>query len=302
MDTDPKQEVSALLAALDDTPAPEATEPGEAEEQETQAVDSAQEAQDESTEDANEAAPLVVEFDGKQWELPPGTPPELAEGVKKMADDLKADYTRKSQARAEEERKVRQEAEQLAEIRQIAAATHDKSVELTIMQRQLQQIEAVDFQTLAQTNPQQAIALQAQYNKLQTAISRTSAEIQGLASQERARIEQGRAAQKDALLREVKNLIPGYNDQINKELLEAVLDCGYTPDEVKDITDPRLLKLINLARIGRQAQQTASKGLKKAAEPPKAIKPQAPMPKKENKSALDRLKTTGRAAELINFL
>lgn len=302
MDTDPDKEVSALLDALDDTPAPEATDTGEAEEQETQAADSADEAQDKSTEDANEAAPLVVEFDGKKWELPPGTPPELAEGVKKMADDLKADYTRKSQARAEAESKVRQEAEQLAEFRQIATATHQKTVELSIMQRHAQQIEAVDFQTLARTDPQHAIALQAEYTKLQTAISRTAAEIQGLAAHERARIEQDKASKKDALLREAANLIPGYNEQINRELLEAVTECGFTPDEVSGITDPRLLKLINLARLGRQVQQSASKGLKKAAETPKAIKPQAPPPKKENKSALDRLKTTGRASELINFL
>lgn len=302
MDTDPETEVSALLSALDDAPVTEATETGEAEVQETQAQGSAEEAQEEGTKDENDAAPLVVEFDGKKWELPPGTPPELAEGVKKMADDLKADYTRKSQARAEEERRVRQEAEQLAEIRQIVAVTHEKQVELSIMQRQMQQIETVDFQTLAQTNPQQAIALQAQYTRLQAAISRTSAEIQGLAGHERARIEQDKAAKKDALLREASNLIPGYNEQINKELLEAVVDCGYSPEEVAGITDPRLLKLINLARIGRQVQQSASKGLKKAADPPKAIKPQAPQPKKENKSALDRLKTTGRASELINFL
>lgn len=302
MDTDPDKEVSALLSALDDTPVTEATETGEAEEQETQAQDSAQEAQEEGTEDANEAAPLVVEFDGKKWELPPGTPPELAEGVKKMADDLKADYTRKSQARAEDERRVRQEAEQLAEMRQIAAATHSKAVELTIMQRQVQQIEAVDFQSLAQSDPKQAIALQAQYSRLQTAISRTSAEIQGLVAHERARLEHDKASKKEALLREAANLIPGYSDQINRELLEAVTECGYTAEEVSGITDPRLLKLINLARIGRQVQQSASKGLKKAAETPRAIKPQAPPPKKENKSALDRLKTTGRASELINFL
>lgn len=301
MDTDPTKEVSALLSALDDTPAPEATETGEVEEQETLEADSAEEAQDESTEDANEAAPLVVEFDGKKWELPPGTPPELAEGVKKMADDLKADYTRKSQARAEEERRIRQEAEHLAELKQIATVTHNKVVELSIMQQQMQQIEAIDFNSLVQTDPQQAIALQAQYTRLQNLIGRASSEIQGLAAQERARMEQQKAAKKEALLREAANVIPGYNEQVNRELLEAVLDCGFTPEEV-DITDSRLLKLINLARIGRQVQQTASKGLKKAAEAPKAIKPQAPQPKKENKSALDRLKTTGRASELINFL
>lgn len=303
MDTDPKPEVSALLSALDDSTATDATDTGEADDTEELEAGSADEesAQDEASTDEEQAAPLVVEFDGKKWELPPGTPPELAEGVKKMADDLKADYTRKSQARAEDERRIRQEAEQLNELKQIAAATHSKTVELSILQSQAQQIEAIDFETLAHTDPQRAIALQAQYARLQNSINRAASDIQGMAAQERARIVQNKNAMKEALLREAGNVIPGYNEQINRELLDAVLDCGYRQDEI-DITDPRLLKLINLARIGRHAQQTASKGLKKSPEAPKAIKPQAPAPKKENQSALDRLKKTGRATELINFL
>ena len=303
MDTDPKPEVSALLSALDESPVTEATDTGEAESTEDLEAGSADEesAQDEASTDEEQAAPLVVEFDGKKWELPPGTPPELAEGVKKMADDLKADYTRKSQARAEDERRIKQEAEQLVELRQLATATHSKAVELSLLQHQAQQIEAIDFATLAHTDPHQAIALQAQYTRLQNSINKTAADIQGVAAQERTRIAQHKQAQKEALLKEAANVIPGYNEQINRELLEAVVDCGYRQDEI-DITDPRLLKLINLARIGRHAQQTAAKGLKKAPEAPKAIKPQAPAPKKENQSALDRLKKTGRATELINLL
>ena len=42
--------------------------------------------------------------------------------------------------------------------------------------------------------------------------------------------------------------------------------------------------------------------MKKAADAPKVIKPQAPAPRKQNQSALDRLKKTGRASELVNFL
>ncbi len=102
MDTDPNPEVSALLSALDDSPVNEATETGEAESTEELETGSADESAqvDEASEDQEPAAALVVEFYGKKWELPQGTPPELAEGVKKMADDLKADYTRKTQSSA----------------------------------------------------------------------------------------------------------------------------------------------------------------------------------------------------------
>lgn len=304
MDTDPNSEVSSLLAALDDSPAVEDTD---AEVGESEAQDEGQEAsadeqqQDEASEDESPAA-LVVEFDGKKWELPQGTPPEVAEGVKKMADELKADYTRKSQARAEEERRVKQTAQTLQELQQIAAATQQKTVELTLVQRHIAQIEGVDWNALTETNPQQAIRLQAEYTRLQSALNKGTAEIQQLAAIERQRIDAEKQRRKAELLAKAPELIPGFNEKVNQELLEAVTYCGFSSEEAADISEPRLLKLINLARIGLQLQKSTPKTLKKVADAPKAIRPQAPAPKRENQSAVERLKKTGRATELINFL
>jgi hypothetical protein len=52
----------------------------------------------------------------------------------------------------------------------------------------------------------------------------------------------------------------------------------------------------------RQLQAQKPQAMKKVAEAPRSIKPQAPAPKRENQSAAERLKKTGRASELINFL
>ena len=168
MDTDPDSEVSSLLAALDDSPTVEDTdELGELEAQDDDQEASADEQQqDEASEDEN-PAPLVVEFDGKKWEFPQGTPPEVADGVKKMADELKADYTQKRQRDAEEAKQVKETAKTLQELAHIAQATQTKAVELTIVQRQIAQIEAVDWNALVESDPQQAIKLQAQYTQLQ---------------------------------------------------------------------------------------------------------------------------------------
>jgi hypothetical protein len=304
MDTDPNPEVSALLSALDDSPPQEATDTGEAEgaeELETGSADD-ESAQDDASDDA-EPTPLKVEFDGKTWELPPGTPPELAQGVKKMADELKADYTRKTQTVADLKRQADdtlQSAQRQAQFSQVASV---KIVELREISRQIEQIEAIDFNTLADEDPQQAIRLQAAHTRLIQQRDSKQREVVDVHQQSEALTAQQRQRQKAELYAAAPELIPGFNEKVNNELLEVVLHCGFTPEMAKDINSKELLKLINYARLGLKFEQQAKpQAMKKVAEAPRTIKPQAPAPKRENQSAAERLKKTGRASELINFL
>jgi hypothetical protein len=303
MDTDPNPEVSALLSALDDSPKPEATDTGEAESTgELEAGSAEESAQDEASDD-QEQGPVKVEFDGKTWELPPGTPPELAAGVKKMADDLKADYTRKTQSIAEMRRQTEETAKATQQQAELIAVSATKVVELREVQRQIEQIEAIDFNALADQDPQQAIRLQAAHTRLIQSREAKQREVFETQQQAQALTAQQRQRQKAELLAAAPELIPGFNEQINNELLQVVLHCGFTAEMAQDIGSKELLKLINLARLGWKFEQQAKPtAMKKVAEAPKVIKPQAPMPKRENKSAADRLRTTGRASELINFL
>lgn len=303
MDTDPKPEVSALLSALDDSPVNEATETGEAESTEELEAGSAEEsAQVEASEDQEQAASVVVEFDGKQWELPPGTPPELAEGVKKMADELKADYTRKTQSIAE----TRKQAEEIAKAAQqqaeFVAVSATKVVELREVQRQIEQIEAIDFNALADQDPQQAIRLQAAHTRLiqqreakQREVFETQQQAQALTAQQRQRaLEQ--ASQ------ELKKAVPDFTPQMAQAIRENTKAYGFTDAELENVTDHRLVLALRDAMAWRQLQAKKPEAMKKVAEAPKVIKPQAPAPKRENKSAAERLRTTGRPSELINFL
>ncbi len=304
MDTDPKPEVSALLSALDDSPVNEATETGEAESTEELEAGSAEESAqvEEASEDQEPAASLVVEFDGKKWELPQGTPPELAEGVKKMADDLKADYTRKTQSIAE----IRKQAEETAKAAQqqaeFVAVSATKVVELREVQRQIEQIEAIDFNALADQDPQQAIRLQAAHTRLiqqreakQREVFETQQQAQALTAQQRQRaLEQ--AAQ------ELKKAVPDFTPQMAQAIRENTKAYGFTDAELENVTDHRLVLALRDAMAWRQLQAKKPEAMKKVAEAPKVIKPQAPAPRKENQSAAERLKKTGRASELINFL
>lgn len=304
MDTDPNPEVSALLSALDDSPMPEATETGEAESTGELEAGSAEESAqvDEASEDQEQAAPLVVEFDGKKWELPPGTPPELADGVKKMADDLKADYTRKTQSIAEMRRQAEETAKATQQQAELIAASATKVVELREVLRQIEQIEAIDFNALADQDPQQAIRLQAAHTRLlaqkeakQREVFESQQQAQALTAQERQRALANAAE-------ELKKALPDFTPQMAQAIRENTKAYGFTDAELENVTDHRLVLALRDAMAWRQLQAKKPEAMKKVAEAPRVIKPQAPAPKRENQSALERLRKTGRASELINLL
>jgi len=303
MDTDPNPEVSALLSALDDSPPQDATDTGEAEGAEELEAGSADDesAQDEASDDA-EPTPLKVEFDGKTWELPPGTPPELAQGVKKMADELKADYTRKTQSVAEMTRHAEERSKAVQQQAELVAVTSTKVVELREVQRQIEQIEAIDFNALADQDPQQAIRLQAAHTRLlqqreakQREFFETKQQAEALTAQQRQRALEQAAA-------ELKKAVPDFTPKMAQAIRENTRAYGFTDAELENVTDHRLVLALKDAMAWRQLQAQKPQAMKKVAEAPRSIKPQAPAPKRENQSAAERLKKTGRASELINFL
>jgi hypothetical protein len=303
MDTDPNPEVSALLSALDDSPPQDATDTGEAEgaeELETGSADD-ESAQDEASDDA-EPTPLKVAFDGKEWELPPGTPPEVAAGVKKMADELKADYTRKTQSVAEMTRHAEERSKAVQQQAELVAVTSTKVVELREVQRQIEQIEAIDFNALADQDPQQAIRLQAVHTRLlqqreakQREFFETKQQAEALTAQQRQRALEQAAA-------ELKKAVPDFTPKMAQAIRENTRAYGFSDAELENVTDHRLVLVLKDAMSWRQLQAQKPQAMKKVAEAPRSIKPQAPAPKRENQSAAERLKKTGRASELINFL
>ena len=251
MDTDPNPEVSALLSALDDSPMTEATDTGEAESTEELEAGSAEEsAQDEASDD-QEPGPIKVEFDGKSWELPKGTPPELAEGVKKMADDLKADYTRKTQSIAEMRRQTEETAKATQQQAELIAVSATKVVELREVQRQIEQIEAIDINVLADQDPQQAIRLQAAHTRLiqqregkQREVFETQQQAQALTAQERQRAL-AQAAE------ELKKAVPDFTPSMAQAIRENTKAYGFTDAELENVTDHRLVLALKDAMAWR---------------------------------------------------
>ena len=211
MGIEPESGMSELMAALGGEPQAESEQSDE-----PQAA-YATEATDDQAQEAQEESSEVVELDGKQLAIPKGTPPELVETVQKMAADLKADHTRKTQEAAAQRREADELKNMLDQQRQLLSVGFDKAVELRQAQARVQQFGQIDWATLADSDPGQATKLMAAYQVAQQEAATKQAELQQLMAQQ----EQQTAAQRKAMLEQaraaVKERIPGLTDAVLKK-------------------------------------------------------------------------------------
>lgn len=234
-----------------------------------------------------------VEIDGEKYRVPK----KVAEAAMRQQD-----YTKKTQEVAEQRRSV-EDKQQYLEAREslINASLTDLS-ELQALQRQVAQFDSVEWQTLITDDPQQALRLSLSRQQLQQQLTSKQTELQGKAQafeQQRAlhlhkQMELGRA--------ELERRVGKLSANDSKRTFEQGLKLGYSAEEMNRTADPRWMHA--LVKAAKWDALQTGKPMQKANEAPKAIRPVAPTPKRtqENRSAADRLRKTGRAEHLIDFL
>ncbi len=248
--------------------------------EETRVQNSDEESDDDSQEvepdegESEEAEPVSVEFDGKTLEIPKGTPPELVQAVQKLGNDLKADYTRKTQAVAEE-RKVIESAKQQA----MAQATQLKAVQQTLVQMAQEIVGAEPDLSLAQTDPQAYLVQKGMYEKRVALFNQLYAQGQQLQEQTKQEQEKAqaeyRAREAEAMLKAMPELAkPEKFQKFRETVIEVGNKYGFKPEELSAISDHRMvLALRDLAAFhkGKEAAGEIKDKLKNV--PPKVAKP-----------------------------
>jgi hypothetical protein len=299
--TDPAVGVDAmqdLIDSIDGEP-----EESTAESSEPEAEEPTAEPEEVVTEEPTEEAEAEeVEFDGKRLAIPKNTPPELVSAVKKMADDLKADYTRKTQEAAEEKRTVAIKAQAVQAQEQLLNANFQRAVALKAAQDKLSQYDKLDWQSIAQQDPAQATQLNLAQQQLSREVQKLYAEWQHGES-ERARITDAQRRQAiEEGQRELQKHIPKWSPEVQKAIAENTKSYGYTDEELASVTDPRLVRVLHDALQWKKLQAEKPKAMQKVADAPKVLKPSAPQPKKTNQSAIERLKKFGRVEDFASLL
>jgi hypothetical protein len=223
---------------------------------------------------------------------------ELAAGYMQSAD-----YTRKTQAAAAQEKQRQEQFYQAVQQTTQQAQQQLAALHQLVIASAAPELQNVNWQQVAMEDPARYVQLQAKQQQLNQVLGHLQGQHQQLEQQRAATIQQQRDQAMKQSLDYLSREIPGFNlEKDAKTLRESGKKYGFSEEELGSVVDGRFVHLLHDAAKWRELQTAKPKAMQKVADAPKVIKPSAPAPKKQNASALDRLKKTGRAEELMNFL
>ena len=205
--------------------------------------------EDGATDEAEE-----VEHQGQVYKIP---------SALKGAFLMQADYTRKTQELAGHRRRLDEDRKAHEAHVEAAQGSIADQAQLHLLEQQLGAFEGVDWDTLAQADPQQAQALWAQFQETQEVRDRYAWALTHQAHQGRLQAERAAAEALAETGRVLSQQIEGWSPEIASKLVEYAGAFGVTLDELREIADPRLWIILHRAHSGDQAaqQQTAAKNL-----------------------------------------
>ena len=192
---------------------------------------------------AEEDLKYTIKVDGKEYEV--GID-ELKSGYQRQAD-----YTRKSQALAEQRKETEQiqsERQQLGQERQMYA----NGLQMLREQQtaKLQDFDTVDWETLKQEDPYAYMIKKDEYRDAQERVGNLQAEQRLVQQEQSQQIKQARAHFVQQEYARLVNALPEWNDKdstIKKDIQEYATSVGFRPDEINQLADHRSVLVIKKA-------------------------------------------------------
>ena len=221
--------------------APEEEE-GQAEEETEEEVDE-EEAEEETEIVAEEDLKYTIKVDGEEFEV--GID-ELKNGYQRQAD-----YTRKSQALAEQRKETEQiqsERMQLEQERQMYANG------LQMLQEQqtakLKPFESVDWEALKAEDPYQYMIKKDEYRDAQERVTNIQQQQQLVQQEQNQQAQKARAHFVQQEYSKLVEALPEWNDKdstIKKDVQEYAKSVGFLPEEINQLADHRSVLVIKKA-------------------------------------------------------
>ena len=160
------------------------------------------------------------------------------------------DYTRKTQTVAEERRALESERQQLVAQKQFQQQHVQAVAKVMAIDEQLAKYQALDWNGLTDADPVQAMKLDRQMRDLQSQRTQIVSGIEQTSAQQHQAQQQAIARQRQDAVAQLQRDIKGFGTpEVAKELFEVGTKYGIQQDEWKNLDDPRLYKLINVARL-----------------------------------------------------
>ena len=236
--------------------------------------------------EAEDAETVEVEIEGVKLQLPA----EEAAKVQKAAL-RQADYSRKMNEvsdKGKEYERLTAQAKQLAEGAEKYA---EVLAESRLLDAQIKQYEAVNWQQLRQENPAEFAAMAAELQALrlskQDAQSKAQAVSRELEEAKGKDLHEKRAA----MLKALEKDLPGWGDELGAQITQYAVSHGWTVESLTQLTDPQVVIALDKARKFDNIEKGKADALKKAKAAPQVLKPGAPKPRTDAHSeAVSRLK------------
>lgn len=288
-----------------------AEEGSEQEQPETQAEANDSEAESDADEsyDSDESEVEQEDSDDETEELPKYRVKAAGEEKEVTLDELiksyqlGTDYTKKSQAVAEERKAVEAERQRIEEARQLRDQYAERLQVIEQMLNQQQPEENLDY--LKETDPIGYAVKVAELSQREKQLAQVQAERQRIAEQQRQEQQQelGKVIQAEA--RKLAEALPEYADPkkgeaIRRELREFGMKSGFSEEELANVYDSRAVLTLWKAAQYDKLQSTKPSITKKVSEAPKVIKAGVSQPR-DNSDELRKLKArakqSGRVAD-----
>lgn len=179
-----------------------------------------------------------IDYEGEKYKVPA-----------KLKDAFlrQQDYTTKTMTLAEQRKEVEARQSYLEQQAQIQQQNLAEYAELHALDSQLSQLKNVDWNALIDSDPVQAMKLQQHHRALierRNEVASTVTQKQEQASQAMQRETDKRMAEGSAVLsREIK----GWSPEVAQGLVSFGKEIGFTLAELKNISDPRAVKLLHKA-------------------------------------------------------
>lgn len=297
-----EQSLEERMVAILDAEDGQEQEPEEKPAQESQEVDSNE---TETVEEQEEERIIKLKHDGVELEKPESEIIALAQQG--------FDYTQKTQKLADERKYVETMAKTIKEHevafqKQVAVqgALIQEIAEITAIDKQLGQYQNLNWQQLSDSDPVEAQKLFFAYNQLQVqrgqAITAINNRKQELDNVQKSALDKHLELGRQKLEKE----IPGWNQDMAKEIAATGVEYGFSHDELSNLTDPRAVKLLHDAAQWRKLQASKPVVDKKVATASPTVKPgaknSANVDRAKNSQLREQLRKTGRgdiAAKLI---
>jgi len=223
----------------------------EAPEEEGQAEEETEESEQSEEEEAEEEVELVAEEDLKYTIKVGGEEMEVDIDELKSGYQRQADYTRKSQALAEQRKEtenIQSERMQLEQERQMYANG------LQMLQEQqsakLQDFDSVDWETLKQEDPYAYMIKKDEYRDAQERVTHVAQQQQHVHNEQMQQAQQAKTHFIQQEYTRLVNALPEWEDKdstIKDDIRKYAADIGFLPDEINQLADHRSVLVIKKA-------------------------------------------------------